>query len=370
MIRWATGAARRTINRYSTAADLKWRQLPPFAVTTRSTGEPTVYYLAPNPDGMFGGVRNSYRHVDGLNAAGIPAAVVHARAGYRCTWFANETRVMGAAEVVLRPHDLLVVPECYGPGLGGVPAGVRVVIFNQGAYITFDRVPYETTWAGAPYVGVPGLVGLLAVSQNSADLLRYTFPALPVGIARPVIDPLHFHPADEPPARRIAYLTHRRPTEREQLRHMLRARGLFDRWDEAPIAGRTESETAAIMRGSAIFLSFSEREGFGLPPAEAMASGCLVIGYSGLGGREYFNGPDCCPVPDGDLLAFARAVEDACAAYDDDPETFGMAGRAASERILGHYSAEALRAELLAFYSPLLDNEGDRTNAIRTAQAP
>ncbi|WP_328414050.1 glycosyltransferase [Micromonospora sp. NBC_00389] len=357
MIRWATGAARRAASRYSQAADLKWRQLPPFTVATRMSGRssgPTVYYLAPHPNGTFGGVRNSYRHVDSLNAAGIPAAVVHAKKGYRCTWFANSTRVMSASDVVLGPDDLLVIPECYGPGLGGVPDGVRVVIFNQGAYITFDRVPYETTGAGAPYTGVPGLVGLLAVSQNNAELLRYTFPDLPVGVARPVIDPLLFHPADEPPARRIAYLTHRRPEEREQLRHILRARGLFDRWAETPIAGRSESETATIMRGSAIFLSFSQREGFGLPPAEAMASACFVIGYSGPAGREYFEPSDCISVPDGDLLAFARAVEDACAAHDDDPETFRKAGLAASERILARYSAELLRAELLAFYTPLV----------------
>lgn len=356
MIRWATGATRRLASRYSQAADLKWRQLPPFAVSTRSSGQPTVYYLAPNPNGMFGGVRNSYRHVDTLNAAGIAAAVVHAKEGYRCTWFANDTRVVSASGVVLGPDDLLVIPECYGPGLGGMPDGVRAVIFNQGAYITFDRVPFETTSAGAPYAGVPGLVGLLAVSRNNAELLRYTFPDLPVSLARPVIDPLLFHPADEPPARRIAYLTHRRPEEREQLRHMLRARGLFDRWEETPIVGRPESETAAIMRSSAIFLSFSHREGFGLPPAEAMASGCFVIGYTGLGGREYFEPSDCLPVSDGDMLAFAHAVEEACAAHDDDPETFRKAGLAASQRILAHYSAEALRVELLAFYSPLLNN--------------
>ncbi|WP_406108465.1 glycosyltransferase [Micromonospora globbae] len=354
MIRWATGLARGAVRRYSRAADLRWRRLPHLAVGRRSGDRPTVYYLAPVPSGIFGGIRNLYRHVDNLNAVGISAAVVHPRTGYRASWFANDTRVLGASEVVLTPDDLLVVPECYGPGLGAVPDGVRVVVFNQGAYITFDHVPFDTTRAGAPYADVPGLVGLLAVSRDNAELLRYTFPDLPVGIARPVIDPELFHPSGEPPARRLAYLTHRRPEEREQLRHTLRARGLLERWAEAPIVGRSESETAAIMRGSAIFLSFSHREGFGLPPAEAMASGCFVVGYAGLGGREYFEPPECAPVPDGDLLAFARAVEAACAAYDDDPETFRKAGLAASERIRARYSVEALRAELLDFYTPLL----------------
>ena len=31
----------------------------------------------------------------------------------------------------------------------------------------------------------------------------------------------------------------------------------------------------------------SRLEGFGLPPLEAMASGCLVVGFTGFGGLEY-----------------------------------------------------------------------------------
>lgn len=349
-----TETAVRLAKRYRRASDLRWRQVPRLAVAPRSTGRAHVYYLAPSPSGPAGGVRVIYRHVDSLNAAGIPATVIHSKTGFRCTWFANQTRVAGADEVVLGPDDVLVVPECYAPGLRRLPAGVRVVIFNQGVYHTFDHVPYETTEPGAPYTDLPGLVALLTVSQDSMDLLQHIFPALPVHVTRQMIDPHVFHPADTFPARRIAYVANRRPAEREQLRHILRARGLLDRWDLVPIAARTESEAAAIMRGSAIFLSFSEREGFGLPPAEAMASGCFVVGYHGQGGREFFEPRYCAPVPDSDLLTFARAVEQACTTYDQDPDTFAKAGRLASEWILSQYSAEALVADLLAFYRPLL----------------
>jgi hypothetical protein len=335
------------------ARDLSWRRIPPFATGPGGSGSATVYYLAPDLVHPSGGVRNIYRHVDLLNAAGVDAAVVHTSPGFRCDWFMGDTRVVHPGGVVLRPEDVLVVPECYGPGLGQVPDGPRAVLFNQGAYHTFDLIPYETTGPGAPYAGL-GAVALLTVSQDSAALLAYAFPDLPVHLARLVVDGAVFHPADSRPARRIAYLTHRRPEEREQLRHLLRARGRLAGWELVPIAGRTERETAEIMRSSAVFLSFSERDGFGLPPAEAMASGCYVVGYHGQGGREFFDPAYCSPVADGDLLGFARALEDACAAYDADPDAFGKLGRAASERILDAYSAEGLRADLLAFYGPLL----------------
>ena len=39
-----------------------------------------------------------YRHVDHLNGAGIPAAVMHRRGDFRCSWFENRTRVVGSRE--------------------------------------------------------------------------------------------------------------------------------------------------------------------------------------------------------------------------------------------------------------------------------
>ncbi len=337
------------------ARDLAWRHVPAFRVGDDPAPTPTVYYLAPHVPTARGGVRVIYRHVDTLNAAGIPAAVVHAQANYRSSWFANTTRVLDAAEVVLSRNDVLVVPECYGPGLHGLPVGPRVVIFNQAAYHTFDLVRLEDSEPGAPYRQAAGLVALLTVSQDNADLLRHVFPDLPVAQCRQVIDTTVFHPGSTPPRRRLAFTTDRRAQERQQLLHILRARGLLSRWELAPIVGRSEEQTAQIMRESAIFLSFSEREGFGLPPAEAMASGAYVVGYAGLAGREYFDPAYCAPVPDGDLLAFARAVEDACAAYDTDPDAFAGHGQLAAKHIGDRYSPDGLRGDLLRFYQPLVD---------------
>jgi glycosyltransferase involved in cell wall biosynthesis len=150
-------------------------------------------------------------------------------------------------------------------------------------------------------------------------------------------------------------VTSRRPDEIQQLRHLLRAGGLLDRWELVPIQGRTDRQTAEIMRESAIFLSLSDREGFGLPPAEAMACGCYVVGYSGLGGREFFDEEYCVPVPEGDLGALVRALHGACDAYESNPQRLEALGRQASERVLERYAQERLRQDLLEFYRPILD---------------
>lgn len=348
----APRAARRLVAVARNRRDFSSRQVPRLSVGPPS-GEPTVYYLCPDDNSAIGGIRVIYRHVDTLNAAGVSAAVVHKRTGFRCTWFANRTRVVGAPEARLSERDLLVVPEYYGAGLHALPPGIRVVILNQNAYRTFEVVDRASTPSGAPYRAVPGIQGILVVSRDNADVLAYTFPDIPVHLARPVVDGTIFHPAPKPAGKSIAYVASRRAHEREQLLHMLRARGVLDGWRVQEIGGRSEVETAALMRSSAVFLSFSEHEGFGLPPAEAMASGSYVVGYPGLAGREYFDPSYSTPVPEDDILAFARAVEEATQAYVDDP-SFGKRGLVASEHILAHYSQSGLREDLLTFFRPLL----------------
>jgi hypothetical protein len=344
---------REALRRAAESRDLRRRTPPEIRYDSGAQGPGTVYYLSPDDNVPSGGIRMLYRHVDLLHATGREAAVLHTGPGFRADWFVNDTRVLAARDVTLGPADILVIPEFYGPGLGALPAGCRKVIFNQNAYQTYDRVPLTTTAAGAPYAGVPGIEALLTVSQDNAALLRHAFPDLAVHVARVVVDERVFHPGDRAPGRRIGYMPRRRAREQEQLLHILRSRGCLEGWELVAIDGLTEAQTAAALRDCAVFLSFSEREGFGLPPAEAMASGAYVVGFTGLAGREYFDPRYCAPVAEADLLAFALAVEQALRQYDEDPAELAAAGRAAAKQILGQYHDDGLRADLVAFYDSL-----------------
>lgn len=346
-------SVRGTLRNASRARQLRRRRPPEISYDAAGSTPAVVYYLTPDDNAASGGIRNLYRHVDLLNGAGIPAAVMHSRAGFRCDWFDNTTRVVGAGEVTLGSRDLLVVPEYYGPGLENLPAGLRKLIFNQNAYHTFNHIPFMATATGAPYADVAGVLAMVAVSQDNAALLRHTFPAVEVHVARVVVDERVFHPPARPAGRRIGYMPRRRAEEQEQLLHVLRARGVLDGWQLVPIDGRTEAQTAEALQSCSIFLSFSEREGFGLPPAEAMASACYVVGFTGLGGRDFFDPQFCTPVVEGDLLAFAVGVEEAIRWYDDEPDALVKAGRAASEHVLSRYHEDGLRADLVQLYGSL-----------------
>src|SRR5689334_10639840 len=169
---------------YSHAGEMRRRRPPELAFADSGGSPPTVYYLTPDDNAPRGGIRVMYRHVDLLNASGFRAKVLHTKPGFRCTWFANTSTVVSAGEVKLTGDDLLVVPDYYAPGLEHLPAGARVVMFNQAGYHTFDHIAFDATPPGAPYTQIKNLVAMVTVSEDSAALLRYTFPGLDIKLAR------------------------------------------------------------------------------------------------------------------------------------------------------------------------------------------
>jgi hypothetical protein len=324
--------------------DIASRRLPGF-VRTAATGPPTVHFLSPVPVKPSGGVRVIHRQVDMLNALGWQAQVVYPVPG-RSDWFEHSTRTAPPGSLAVADQDVVVVPEFFTVHLSQLPDWCRTVMFNQGAYHTFDLVDRDNLRGRGLYDDLPHLAGILTVSQDSKNLLEHTFPGIPVHITRPVVDSSRFHPGSEP-GRRFAYFPSRRTAEQHQLLHVLRERG-FD-WEPVPISGMSETEVADTLRSCALFLSFSDADGFGLPPAEAMASGCYVVGYAGGGGTEFFHRDFCHPVSS--LLEFAVAVEQAAARPMAD---LVDAGRRAATYIRQTYSEDGLAADLQSFWTPIL----------------
>jgi hypothetical protein len=345
------GALTRAVAAASRVRHARRRIPPSIRFGTVPDRAPRIFYLSPGTPTPRGGVRVLYRHVDLLNEAGFSAAVVHRTTRGRSVWFEAETPVLAGRDVVVGAEDVLVVPEYYGAMLRRVPRATKVVLFNQGPYYTFDGMAGEDLRAlvdGKNW-------SVLTVSEDARELLRFAFDPLPVKIARPVVDAAVFHPGDGAGIRRrIAYMTNRLPQERHQLLSILVGRGRLSGWEFVPIEGMGEREVAEVLRSSAIFLSFSDRDGFGLPPAEAMACGCFVVGHHGGGGREFFDPAYSVIVDAGDVLGFARAVEEAARQFESDRRALRLAGLRASATVLGRYSTEGLRADLTSFYSGVL----------------
>ena len=65
-----------------------------------------------------------------------------------------------------------------------------------------------------------------------------------------------------------------------------------------------------------------------MPPLEAMACGCLTVGYDGRGGREYFDDRHAIVVEQQDVIGFTAAVEQTIARLDKEDVALGEMVRA------------------------------------------
>ena len=226
------------------------------------------------------------------------------------------------------------------------------VIFNQNAYRTFVDWPPEMDVRHSPY-GRPDLLAVLTGSLDNQRYLQTAFPGLPVLRARYSINLELFHDRSEK-ERLIAYMPRKNRRESTQVLVQLSLRGALAGWTVVPIEGATEADVAGVLRRATVFLSFGHPEGFGLPPLEAMRCGCVVVGYDGLGGREYFRPPHAHPIPFGDIRLYVETVEGVLGALESDPEPVLRRAREASEFVASEYAPERETEEVLGAWREIL----------------
>ncbi|MDD5389292.1 MAG: glycosyltransferase [Gallionellaceae bacterium] len=349
----------------------------------------TIYYLCPEHKTPVGGVRVIYRHVDILNKHGFSAYVVHNTRGFRVDWFENDTRIVywrnnfldrmlakvkrrlalnsvvdlpvsGGDATRIGAKDILVIPEMYGPDLAGAYGrGIKKVVLNQNCYLTFHGYSWQRDRLITPYTH-QDVIATLINSYDGEDYLRYAFPKLPLHRFRLSIDPHRFSFQAEK-KKQICFSRIKNQADAMQVVNILKFRGALKDFEIIPFINLPQAEVARIYKDSLLFLSFGYPEGFGLPPAEAMACGCVAIGFHGGGGREFLRPEFSYPIEQGDIVGFARTVEEVIKAYELNPAAILDKGRRAADFIRDHYSPEKEEAEVIsAWQAIILDFEQSR----------
>jgi len=139
----------------------------------------------------------------------------------------------------------------------------------------------------------------------------------------------------------ITYMPRKRPWEARVIDRALRRPGALGRYRLEALDGIARAEVAAKLAESRIFISLMKDESLGFPAAEAMAAGCIVVGFDGQGGAEFFDDSTGVPVAEGDLAGLVHAVEDVIAEYARDPARLDALRRNASEVVNTRYSIDA-----------------------------
>ncbi len=314
-----------------------------------------IYFYCYDLNIPSGGIRVLYKHADILNRNGFPAFILHQKPGFRCTWFENRTPVTNTVNTKIMPNDYLVIPEEIFAEIIKLARGIRKIVFNQNCYYTFSHgYSLDKNEKIISYQDKE-VIAALVVSDDSERYLSYAFPELKVIKIHNSIDPhLFFYNKAKKPL--ISFMPRKHLEDSLQVINILKSRVAFGDFEIMPIADKTETEVAQILRESLIFLSFGYPEGFSLPPAEAMACGCIVIGYHGMGGLEFFRPEFSYPVTNGDIITFAQTIEKVIDLYKRDKSILDEKGESASQYILNNYSPEQQETDIIQFWKHITEN--------------
>jgi hypothetical protein len=241
-----------------------------------------IIYLSMHPKTeISGGIKMHYRHVEMLARMGFDAWV--GVSDGRNDWFKSDVRVFNGQTT---PEDIVVFPEVLNGGLGElsrIPARGVKVLLCQNQYYMFSETIAKHSLAELNFAKH------VTVGRTAQGYLERVFAPHKFDIVPVFVDPALFHAREK--QARIAVIPRKLPNEYRIIKSIFYLKYPALRsvpWDV--IAQKTESEVAESLGRATVFLSLCHLECAPLTPLEAMASGCVVVGFHGYGGQDYAGG--------------------------------------------------------------------------------
>lgn len=303
----------------------------------------TIRFMAPDLPSPSGGIKVIYRYVEHLCALGHDARVWHGTPGFAYESWGSTAPVDTGVELDFAAGDVLVMPETGGSKWSFLSAGQPVVMLCQGMDFVFANSDFLTDEPG-DYPGWPQATAAIAVSD-----------AIHTFLARACHDgfPLHNVPVQiedwfQPAAKekRIALMPRRRREDLLGAVQLVRRSGRLGDWQIVLIDQMTQQQVADELGRAAIFLFGAEREGVGLPGAEAMASGCYVVGFTGDGAKEYMLPEHSSVIADSDVVDMCDRTLEAMDWFETSPEVMRRRAEAGREWVRSRHGAELVRQRL------------------------
>ena len=242
---------------------------------------PKIVFFCPPAGTINGGIKYIFRMAEALRKEGADA-IVFEQKGERPKWFSSTAPIIGqghfapnADEVYVLPEDQLEMLETFK----NWPQ--KKVIYSQNHF--YGAYCLEGTRSYSDYGAAHIICGSRAIYEHA----RFRHPAVEAHLVPCAVDPALFRPAVSK-QKAIAFIPKKRAIEVSYIRDMFCFAYPEHRdWQWRELRGLGEAEVARAMGEASVFLSLSRLEGFGLTPLEAMSAGCVVAGFTGIGGREY-----------------------------------------------------------------------------------
>lgn len=314
-----------------------------------------IRIIAPDLPRPSGGMQVIYAFARTLNDAGMHAAVWHGTPGFGYPELPS-TPIVSGREQHLEPGDVLVMLETGGPKWSLLLSdSIPAVMLCQGTDFVFQNTEFGQHLEG-DYPGWPTVHSAIAVSESIAEFLAAACPpSFPVYTVPVVIDTERYVPREK--RRTVAFMPRRRREDLLAAVALANRRPELDGWQWLPIDGMPPAQVAEHLGHAAVFLSGAEREGFGLPGAEAMAAGCHVVGFTGHGAKEYMRPGLASVIAESDVVAMADRIAAAAREFDSDRATFDKRSAASRQLIAERYSAERMRDALVEAFERILESD-------------
>lgn len=340
-----------------------------------------IYFVCSDTRRPSGGVKQLFRMVDHLNELGFNAVLVRKSPLKSIKWFSYNTpieyypylyfliknkaikksnqfklsfklkQLFNFNKKLPDTDSIIVYPEIYGDCIHTILPNNKYVIFNQNCFLTYNL--FDLNDNISPYKN-SRFIGGITVSDNSYDYLSFAYPSqkfhrLRIGISETFT-------LGHTKKNILAYMPRKLGADANQILNILRERNALNGWEVIAIDNVSEEKVADILKETTLFLSFNHNEGLGLPPLEAMACGCYVIGYAGFGGEEYFKQEFCSKIQDGDIIAYVKEIEKAISLHASDAQILINKGKLASAFVKRNFSIEHEMTDTKMIWNNLLEN--------------
>jgi hypothetical protein len=239
-----------------------------------------IVFVCPSVRKITGGIKCIFRMAATLRRLGYDA-VVFEPAGARPSWFANDVPVFDRSVFRNTPDQIVVLPEDQPIILERfAQRPQRKVVYCQNHFYAAMSMVDSRTY------GDFGVSHILCSGRTIYDYCRHRHPDVPSHVIPIAVNSKLFYPRAKQD--RIAYIPRKRPVESLYIRDLLRYEyPQFRDVEWLELKDKTEQEIAEAVGGSSVFLVLHRLDSLPLTGLEGMASGCVVAGFTGIGGREY-----------------------------------------------------------------------------------
>lgn len=284
----------------------------------------------------IGGVKQLHRVCEILNDLNYQCTLVQDDPLFHPGWFDSNVRTVSRhswfnGSNLKKDTDIIILPETFLAGLNTIFPSIKKIIFNQNAAYTFGlpdtkkHLSYQQT---IELYSSPQILQVWTVSLHDRKFISsgLRFPSERLHLIANGLDYSHSFSHSIPKEKQIAFMPRKNSDDAQIVLALLSNMPELSHWKFVAIRNFSHSEVISILQRSLVFLSFGHPEGFGLPVAEAIACGCSVVGYTGLGGRELFQSTlypsTSYNVEYGDWMGFIDGILAILSQLNSNPSTF------------------------------------------------